>query len=67
MIGAEELAPAACPRREYLRRADEDYARAEDLYRSVAPFGSSAAMLRRIYDSRNSVASQIEVAKGERR
>jgi serine/threonine protein kinase len=52
---------------EYLRRADEDYARAEDLYRSVAPFGSSAAMLRRIYDSRNSVASQIEVAKGERR
>jgi tetratricopeptide (TPR) repeat protein len=52
---------------EYLRRADEDYARAEDLYRTLAPFGNSAAMLRRIYDSRNSVASQVEIARGERR
>lgn len=45
---------------EYLRRADEDYSRAEDYYREVAPFGNASAMLRKIAESRDSLAARIQ-------
>jgi hypothetical protein len=45
---------------EYLQRADESYARAEDYYDQAVPFGNSSAMLRHTHLSRGVVAIRFE-------
>jgi serine/threonine protein kinase len=41
---------------DYLKRADEEYREAEDLYREIVPWGNAAASLRRVLDSRDLIA-----------
>lgn len=58
-----ERAPNQSQEEEYLRRADDDYARSEDLYQEITPFGNASTMLGRIYISRDSVAGRLRQLK----
>jgi hypothetical protein len=52
---------------DYLKRAKEDYRRAEDLYREIVPFGGSAAGLRRVFDQLELIEVRLESIKLEQK
>lgn len=49
--------------RDYLERAKDDFRRAEDLYREVVPFGSSAANLRKVFEQLEIIDIRLQAIK----
>jgi serine/threonine protein kinase len=45
---------------DYLKRAQKDYKKAEDLYQDIVPFGGSTASLRRVYQSLDTVGMRLQ-------
>jgi serine/threonine protein kinase len=48
---------------EYLKRAREDYRKAEDLYREIVPFANATTALRRILDQLDTISLRLETLK----
>src|SRR5258708_31738941 len=58
MYSQAQKMPSLKEQENWLGRADDDLARAEDLYRDVVPAGNSVSILRRISDDRDAVAQR---------
>jgi hypothetical protein len=57
--------PGKQQQQDYLEKADGDFARAEDFYRDIVPYGNSITMLRRIYLDRDTVSQTRQRLKDQ--